>query len=536
MASTISASDVEPQVSTHAKSDTGWAETLKAFLHPRVVTMLFLGFSAGVPILLIFSSLSLWLGEAGLKKSAVTFFSWAALGYSFKFVWAPLVDRLPLPILTRLLGRRRGWILLSQLAVMCAIGWMAMTDPASGGNSLTLMALAAVALGFSSATQDIVIDAYRIESAHADLQALMSSTYVAGYRIGMLVAGAGALLLASKFGSTTDAYSYDAWRLTYGVMAAVMLIGVATTLLIPEPDNYRPDGHQYTTNDYLRFFGVFVVAVLVFILYFRFSSGLRTAPKEVLTELFSNSRLASFLVETVRLAIGVGVAWFVTRLLVSRGIANETMVHESYVSPVTDFFRRYGWSVAVLLLLIIGLYRVSDIVLGVVANLFYQDTGFSKEQIAVVSKSFGLFATIAGGFIGGLLAVRFGVIRILWLGALLSAITNLLFVLLAQTGANVGLLYVVIGADNVSAGIATAAFIAFLSSLTNISFTAVQYAIFSSLMTLFPKILGGYSGSMVESMGYSNFFFMTALLTVPVLILIPMARKHINDEVRFADA
>jgi len=178
---------------------------------------------------------------------------------------------------------------------------------------------------------------------------------------------------------------------------------------------------------------------------------------------------------------------------------------------------------------------VSDIVLGVVANIFYQDIGFTKEQIAVVSKTFGLFATIAGGFMGGLLAVRFGVTKILWLGAALSAVTNLLFVLLAKTGASVPLLYVVIGADNISAGIATAAFIAFLSSLTNISFTAVQYAIFSSLMTLFPKILGGYSGTMVEDMGYDNFFILTAIMTLPVLVLIPIAGRFINNTVRFAE-
>ena len=511
------------------------ATGIKAFLHPRVITMLFLGFSAGVPILLIFSSLSLWLGEAGLKKSAVTFFSWAALGYSFKFVWAPLVDKLPLPLLTRFLGRRRGWMLLAQFAVIASIAWMAMTDPATGGASLTMMALAAVALGFSSATQDIVIDAYRIESADQDLQALMSSTYVAGYRIGMLIAGAGALFLASRFGSTKEVYSYEAWQLTYGVMAAVMLIGVLTTLIIKEPASYRPSEHKYTTTEYWRFLLVFIVAVLAFIIYFRLSSDLRATPKEYLSELFSNKRLASTLVETCRLWIGVLIAWLVARFLVNRNVANKDMVREAYIEPVVDFFKRYGWAVALLLLAIIGLYRVSDIVLGVVANIFYQDIGFSKEQIAVVSKTFGLFATIAGGFMGGLLAVRFGVTKILWLGAALSAITNLLFVLLAKTGASVPLLYVVIGADNISAGIATAAFIAFLSSLTNISFTAVQYAIFSSLMTLFPKILGGYSGSMVEDMGYDNFFVLTALMTVPVLILIPIAGRFINNTVRFAE-
>ena len=178
-----------------------WGEALESFLHPRVVTMLFLGFSAGIPILLIFSSLSLWLTEAGVKKSAVTFFSWAALGYSFKFIWAPLVDRLPLPLLTGWLGRRRGWMLLSQFAVIGSLFWMASTDPGAGIENLTIMAFAAVALGFTSATQDIVIDAYRIDSADPDLQALMSSTYVAGYRIGMVVAGAGALYLCLLYTS-----------------------------------------------------------------------------------------------------------------------------------------------------------------------------------------------------------------------------------------------------------------------------------------------------------------------------------------------
>ncbi len=184
-----------------------WQQTMQAWLHPRVVTMLFFGFSAGIPILLIFSSLSLWLREAGVSKSAVTFFSWAALGYSFKFVWAPLVDTLPLPFLTKKLGRRRSWLLFAQAAVITAICLMAFTNPAAGHSNLVYMALAAMMLGFSSATQDIVIDAYRIECAPEEMQALLSSTYIAGYRIGMLVAGAGVLYLASWFGTSKEAYS-----------------------------------------------------------------------------------------------------------------------------------------------------------------------------------------------------------------------------------------------------------------------------------------------------------------------------------------
>ena len=205
---------------------------LSVLLHPRVITMLFLGFSAGIPILLIFSSLSLWLGEAGVERKAVTFFSWAALGYSFKFIWAPLVDQLPIPWLTARLGRRRSWMLLSQFAVVVAILVMASVDPASAVDALTVMAFGAVLLGFSSATQDIVIDAYRIESAPVDLQAMMSSTYIAGYRIGMVVAGAGALFLADALGSTKGAYSYGAWQMTYGLMSLTMLVGIVTTLTI----------------------------------------------------------------------------------------------------------------------------------------------------------------------------------------------------------------------------------------------------------------------------------------------------------------
>lgn len=498
---------------------------------PSAIVMLFLGFSAGIPILLIFSSLSLWLTEAGLEKSAVTYFSWAALGYSFKFVWAPLVDKLPVPLLTRLLGRRRAWLLLSQIAVISAILWMAFTDPALGDSSLTMMAFAAVALGFSSATQDIVIDAYRIERAPPEEQAMISSTYIAGYRIGMIAAGAGALYLATYFGSTKETYSYTAWMNTYIAMAGVMLIGVATTFIVREPDVHREDANLYKASDYLRFLLVFVVAVIAFIATFKFSSGMVKASKELLTEALNNQHLAGFIVASIRLAIAAGIAWVVAMVLVKAGVGNQQMITESYVDPVRDFFRRYGMSLALLLLALIGLYRVSDIVMGVIANVFYAEVGYTKPQIASVSKFFGLIMTIAGGLAGGFLSVRYGVMRILFLGAVLSAVTNLLFILLAQSDPSIPMLVLVIGSDNLSAGLASAAFIAFLSSLTNVSFTAVQYAIFSSLMTLFPKILGGYSGSISESMGYASFFTMTALLTIPVLILIYVMRNRFNDKV-----
>ena len=505
-----------------------WRASLKAFIHPRVVTMLFLGLSAGLPLLLIFSSLSLWLREAGVERGAVTFFSWAALGYSFKFVWAPLVDRLPVPVLTRRLGRRRAWMLVAQGAIMIALAWMALTDPAAGGAALTTMALAAVMLGFSSATQDIVIDAYRIESAAQDLQAMMSSTYIAGYRIGMLVSGAGALYLASYFGSEADHYDYTAWMITYLVMAGVMLVGVATTLLVPEPAGERAAAYRHSTRDYLGFLGLFALAATAFILVFVASRSPAQAVAEAIAGLVGNSHLAGFVVELVRLALALGGAVAVGYATVAARLVDREMVVSTYVEPVREFFSRYGAALALLLLALVGLYRISDIVLGVISNVFYQDLGFSKDQIATVVKTFGLFMTILGGFLGGMLAVRFGVMKTLFLGAVLTVLTNLAFIALAAVGNSVSLLYLVISADNLTAGLASAAFIAFLSGLTNVRFTAVQYAIFSSLMTLLPKVIGGYSGTMVDAVGYVNFFLVASLMGVPVLLLVWLAARHLD--------
>lgn len=472
--------------------------------------MLFFGIAAGLPLLLIFSSLSLWLREAGVARSAVTYFSWAALGYSFKFVWAPLIDVLPLPFLTRWLGRRRAWILFSQCMIMIAIATMAMINPAT--QSLTMMALAAVLLGFSSATQDIVIDAYRIESAGEELQALMSASYIAGYRIGMLLAGAGALFIASQLGTSMEMYHYHAWQMTYLLMALTMLIGVMTTLLIDEPEA-RQNKTEHSLQDYLGLLTLFAVAVLSFIISY------------VTGGHYLAAAISGFWLELARLVVAILVTLVVVRLSLLMQWVNKRVVMESYVQPIQDFFQRYGWSLAWLLLALIGLYRISDIVLGVISNVFYQDLGYSKDEIAAVVKSFGLLMTIVGGFLGGLMSLHYGVMRILLLGAILSAATNLLFMWLAQVGYDMPMLYLVISADNLSAGLASAAFVAFLSSLTNVSFTAVQYAIFSSLMTLLPKFLGGYSGTMVDSMGYENFFLLTAGLGVPVLVLIMVANR-----------
>lgn len=498
-----------------------------------VWVMLFLGFSAGIPILLIFGTLSLWLREAGVSRSTATYFSWAVLGYSFKFVWAPLIDRLPVPLLTRLLGRRRAWILVSQLAIISSIVLMAMTDPTNG---LTTMAIAAVCLGFSSATQDIVIDAYRIESAEPRLQAMLSSTYIAGYRIGMIIAGAFALLLADSFGSTKEAYSYLAWQKTYLVMAAVMLIGVVTTLLVSEPE-HQEDSHNYSTNDYLSFVALFALSVTGFILTLVL---LPDAPKWFEGGLQS---LFGFVFSSASLLLALTVAYIIAISGVRNGLVNQQMVNEGYTEPVKDFFKRYG-KLAVWVLLLVGFYRISDIVLGVITNVFYQDMGYTKTEIASMSKVFGVIMTITGSFVGGIIALRIGVMRALQYAAVLVVVTNLLFCWLTQVGNNhtdvtfslpiVGQLHFplelafVITIDNLVQGLSLAAFIAWLSSLTNVSFTATQYAIFSSIMTLLPKVIGGFSGSIVDSIGYTQFFLFASAIGLPVIALIHFLQKRLE--------
>lgn len=701
----------------------GWKSAFTAFLDRRALIMLFLGFSAGIPILLIFSSLSLWLGEAGIDKSAVTFFSWAALGYSFKFVWAPLVDELPVPVLTKLLGRRRAWLLIAQLLIICAISIMAFSDPSLGQSYLYQMAAGAVLLGFSAATQDIVIDAYRIELAETQMQTVLASTYNAGYRIGMIVAGAGALFLAAYLGTAKGNYIYEAWKWTYLAMAAVMSVGIVTTLCIREPqvDRVRK---EYKRVDYYRLVAVFFVSVVSFVLSYIYSGKFT----EMLIQLWSiKDSFALFCFEALRFIGSGAVAFMVGSSLVKMGAVNKQMAYETWVNPVADFFKRYGVKLALVLLLLIGFYRISDIIAGVISNVFYQDLNFTKEQIAEAVKVYGVIFSLVGGFLGGLLAQRMNIMKLMFVGAILASSTNLIFIglvksgqplndvvinvgeqsfkaqadetgawtikvpveqlqanesltatasfqndtsqpvsvtlpYISQTGTSTALLLLPITADNVidqresegsivvrgqylatlaenqsiklsldgqsfdakldkegvfsaaipakqlldsnskklnavlmqneraqqhialnyqvdpaaeksvtldvdlqpinlnkavdgqlevkgkvikeyssnwlyfaiivdnlASGLAGAAFIAFLSSLTSVSFTAVQYAIFSSLMTLTPKILGGYSGTIVSNIGYPNFFLLTTLIGIPILILVVWVAKLLRE-------
>jgi PAT family beta-lactamase induction signal transducer AmpG len=501
----------------------GWREAILAAGDTRVGRMFFLGFSSGLPLLLVFSTLSVWLREAGVDRSTVTMLSWAALAYSVKFVWAPLVDRLRLPVLTPWLGRRRGWMLLAQLALCVGMVWTGSFDPAT---SLTLTAIGAVIIGFSSATQDVVLDAYRIEAAEPELQSMMSAMYIGGYRVGMLVAGAGSLWLASAL-EPGDLYNAASWGMVYKAMALCVGVGILTTLMVPEPvvEGRGADEGPGRTLDQARFVAVVILAAAGFLTTFLLTEDWIASLSKAMSENWGlAAHLAGFLAGSLRFVLSVVGAGFLAVLLMVAGVASRRHVALTYYAPIADFFVRYG-KLALLVLVLIGTYRVADIVMGAVANLFYLDMGFTKDQIATYTKFLGLWTTIGGGFLGGVLALRFGVMKVLFLGAVLAAGSNLLFALLAVHPGETPYLMIAIIGDNLSSGIASAAFVAYLSALTSIQFTAMQYALFSSLMSLFPKVLAGYGGTFVDAVGYVTFYVGTAVIGLPVLILVALAAK-----------
>jgi PAT family beta-lactamase induction signal transducer AmpG len=401
--------------------------------------MLVLGFSAGLPLLLVLGTLGFWLREAGVDRATIGYLSWVGLMYAFKWAWAPVVDRLPIPWLTQRLGRRRSWLLLAQLLVVAGLTQMACHDPRS---DLTLVVSGALLAAFGSATQDIALDALRIESADVDQQAALAAAYQTGYRLAMIWAGAGALWLAAG-AQAAPGYDYAAWRWTYLIMAASMGAGVLMALLVPEPPAPTP------------------------------------------------------------LPARGALAWLRSVL----------------VAPFADFLVRYRWR-AITILGLIAVYRISDVVMGIMANPFYVDMGYTKAEVASVTKIYGVIMTLAGAFVGGVMALRWGVMRVLMFGAITSAATNLLYAWLTTQGHNLVALIGVISADNLAGGIASSAFVAYFSGLTAVRYSATQYALFSSMMLLLPKFLAGYSGVYVDTWGYQNFFVATALLGAPVLLLV----------------
>ncbi len=474
-------------------------KNISIFFKKKPLKMICLGFSSGLPILLVFSTLSVWLVKAGISRSTVTLFSWAGFAYAFKYLWSPLVDNYRLPILKKF-GHRKSWLLLSQLLIIAALILTAFTDPKE---SLFFTALFITILAFFSATQDILIDAFRIESAPQSLQGPLSSMYIAGYRVAMLVAGAGSLWLASIFG--TEIYDQNVWKKVYLIMSIFMLIGVFATFISDEPKLKR----NLNSDNHIKFLITIFVAVLGFI----FLYSIIDNPFEKKEVLFS------FLFSTTRLIVCFIFSYIIISFLIFIRFAPKNKISKSYMGPIFNFIKRYG-KFAFLILLLISLYRIADIVMGVMANIFYLEKGYKISEIATYSKFFGVFATILGGFIGGYCSYKFGTMKSLFFGALIAASSNLLFAWLAISPISINFLITVITADNISSGFAGAAFVIYLSGLTSIKFTATQYALFSSIMLFIPKLIAGYAGGWVDFMGYPYFFSLTAFLGLPVLFLI----------------
>jgi PAT family beta-lactamase induction signal transducer AmpG len=427
-------------------------EAIGIYRHPRVAAMLFLGFSAGLPFLLVFSTLSAWLAQVGIERGTIGLLSWIGITYSIKFFWAPVVDRLRLPLLHGLLGRRRSWMLVAQFGMGAGLAGLALHDPLT---QLATMVWCALLVAFSSATQDIAIDAWRIEATEMERQGGMSAAYQLGYRIALIVAGAGCLFLAAEYG----------WRTAYLAMAGLALVGVLTTLLVPEPEAR--------------------------------ARGTPQAEARVLAWVERNAHLPKRLREAG--------AWFVGAV----------------VCPFLDFFQRNGLQLGVAILCFVGLFRLTDITMGSMANPFYLAMGYTLKQVAAIAKFYGVILSIVGAFLGGIAVARWGATRALVIGALLVIVSNLGFAVLAIHGApDITGLALVISGDNLASGFAGSAFIAYLSGLTNTAYTATQYALFSSLFTLPGKLLGGASGYVSEALGWPGFFLYTSALGLPALAVL----------------
>lgn len=431
----------------------GWRAALRVYVQPRMLTMLALGFSAGLPFLLVYSSLSAWLRQSGVQRATIGMLAWVGLAYTFKFLWAPIVDRVSLPWLTRALGRRRSWLLFAQAGIAVGLFNQSLSDPANG---VLHIAFWAVFIAFCSATQDIALDAWRIESAPAEEQGAMASAYQIGYRGAVIASSAGLFLLADRFG----------WRVGYGVMAALVLVGVVTTLLAQEPE-----------------------ATL--------------------------HRDAVLHEEQVTSWLGRRAHW--PEWLRSAG----AWIYGAVVCPLVDFFARHGVATAVLILLFIGSYRLTDFTMGTMTNPFYIDRGYTLTQIGTVVKVYGVAASIVGILAAGFVIVRIGLLRALILGSCMIILSNLGFSLLARVE-HPGLLGLglVNAFDNLAQALHGTALIAFLSSLTSARYTATQYALFSSLYALPSKLLEGFSGFIAEALGYPHFFLYTASLSIPALLLL----------------
>lgn len=431
----------------------GWLQAVLVYRQPRVLSMVFLGFSAGLPFYLIFQTLSAWLRQEGIQRATIGMLSWAGLILTLKFVWAPVVDRVPLPLLHRWLGRRRSWMLLAQVGIIVALLNLSSSHPAI---SVAHVALGALLLAFCAATQDITVDAWRIESAPQRLQGAMAAAYQLGYRVALIVGSAGAFEIAQILG----------WQASYTAMAMLGAVGVCTTLLISEP-----------------------------------APSLQQQPVQ------REERVARWLEAKAHWppALRDAGANFVGAVL----------------CPLLDFFDRYGTRTAILILVLVGTYRLTEYTMGSMANPFYIDHGYTLGQIAAIVKVFGLSVSLIGVLIAGVVIAKLGIMRALVLGSLMIIVSNLSFSAVAQThGPTLVGLAIANSLDNLAQAMHGTALIAFLSSLTSARYTATQYALFSSFYALPGKLLEGTSGFVVDAIGYPRFFIYTASLSIPALLLL----------------
>lgn len=406
---------------------------VKVYFDRRMLVMLFLGFSSGFPSSVFGSSLTWWLKSLNISQKSIGLFSLAKAPYSFKWLWSPVIDRVRLPFLHKL-GRRRSWALLSQALLLVSILCMSQIDPSK---CLWLVFVLAVFVVIASASQDVVLDAYRIEMFEDREQGAGTAVFVLGYRLGMIFSGAGALLLAGKYG----------WKAVYVILALSSLVGIITILFVRETSKEFPK-QEFVGSRSERFYRFFT---------------------------------------------------------------------ESIKIPALDFMKKANWK---MVLLFVFLYKMSDAYMGPMAYVFYQDIGFTGPEIAKVSKIYGVIATIVGGLFGGLIVARYNIIKALFIGGTLQGLSNLMFVLQARVGHDVDVLTFVIAVENISGGIATAAFVAYLSSLCNSLYTATQYAILTSLVAVLVNIVSSSSGYLSSYMSWDWFFFITTLMAIPGMVVL----------------
>ncbi len=423
---------------------TSWRSSVALYCHPRLLAVLFLGFASGLPLALTGATLAVRLTEVGVSLAGIGAFALVATPYSLKFLWAPLVDRMPLPVLTRLFGRRRGWMLLTQAMLIGSLLTLGAIDPRIDP---WLTALLALIVAFCSASQDIVIDAYRVEILTPEQYGAGAAMVQFGYRIAMLVSGAGALYLAS----------YVPWSAVYAAMAALVAVGIVTVLLNPEPPSAPPP------------------------------------PVKAGAPLGDRMRL-----------------WLV----------------DAVANPFLDMIARHGWSVLAIIALVL-LYKLGDALAGVMANPFYIKMGFSKIEIANISKLFGFVATVLGTFVGGALVARMGALPALLLCGLLQMASNLMFAVQAVVGYDTTVLTATIAIENLSGGMGSAAFVAYISGLCNLTYTGTQYALLSSLASSGRNVLAASGGLLVEHLGWVHFFVLSTAAAVPgLMLLVWMMRRR----------